>query len=168
MSNVPQKLPELKMLDPKAETEIYQSFKRVYEYIDSVIRTKLNEIETKIKAGTVAPEDFNNLIGVLSQPLVGSSITDPLLQSIIQSFGPQNANHVFAGPSPSFRSLVAADIPNISGAKITSGTIPLARLDNKIIETDDGLSKTLGAPIADGYIIIKDNAGNSVKVITTA
>lgn len=168
MSTVPQKLPKLTTIDPKDETELYQAFKRIYEYVDSIIKDKLDEIEKKITAGTIAPKDFNSLLGVLSQPLVGSNVTDPLLQSIIQSFGPQSANMVFAGPTPSFRSLLTADIPNLSGAKITSGTIPLARLDTKIIETDDGLNKIVGAPVADGYITIKDNNGHSIKVITTA
>ena len=46
----------------------------------------------------------------------------------------QNANQIFAGPTtgsatqPGFRSLVAADIPNIDAAKINTGTINTARL----------------------------------------
>lgn len=45
---------------------------------------------------------------------------------VTTAFGNKNANQVFAGPSsgnaaaPSFRSLVAADIPNLSWSKITS------------------------------------------------
>jgi len=45
----------------------------------------------------------------------------------------QTANTVFAGPStgsataPTFRALVADDIPNISANKITSGTLPVSR-----------------------------------------
>lgn len=45
----------------------------------------------------------------------------------------QTANIVFAGPSsggaatPAFRSLVSDDIPNLSTAKLTSGTLPVAR-----------------------------------------
>lgn|GEM_PF-1132795 len=45
-----------------------------------------------------------------------------------------SANRVFAGPAsgsaaaPSFRALAAADIPDISAAKLTSGSLPVARL----------------------------------------
>jgi coenzyme F420-reducing hydrogenase gamma subunit len=49
------------------------------------------------------------------------------------SLASQNANLVFAGPSsggplaPTFRSLVAADIPSLDASKITTGTLPIAR-----------------------------------------
>lgn len=116
MSKVPQKLPVLKTLDPKAETELYQAFRRIYEYIDSSIKANQKDIEAKIKSGTISPSDFNSLVGILSQPLAGSSVTDPFLQSILQSFGPQTATAVFAGPIPSFRNLTLADLPaGISG-----------------------------------------------------
>lgn len=54
--------------------------------------------------------------------------------SITLSLDSQAANLVLAGPSsggsatPGFRSLVAADIPNLDADKITSGTIAIARL----------------------------------------
>ena len=60
-------------------------------------------------------------------------------------------NYVFAGPTsadgaPSFRALVANDIPNLSGSKITSGTISADRLPKAsssafgIIKSGTGLS----------------------------
>ena len=44
----------------------------------------------------------------------------------------KTANYVYAAPngsagSPSFRKLVAADIPGLAASKITSGTLPVAR-----------------------------------------
>ncbi len=45
----------------------------------------------------------------------------------------QSANTIFAGPTtgspaaPAFRALVAADVPNLDAAKITSGTLPIVR-----------------------------------------
>lgn len=46
--------------------------------------------------------------------------------------GSKTANYVYASPSsadgtPSFRKLVAADIPGLAAGKITSGTLPVAR-----------------------------------------
>lgn len=48
------------------------------------------------------------------------------------AFGLQTANTVYAAPNgsagtPSFRALVAADIPNLSASKITSGALDVAR-----------------------------------------
>lgn len=60
-------------------------------------------------------------------------VTSPTTTPTI-SFDAQNSNLVFAGPgsggalAPTFRTLVEADIPNISAIKITSGTLAYARL----------------------------------------
>lgn len=67
-------------------------------------------------------------------------------------------NKVFAGPAtgadanPDFRSLVDADMPA------------------EEVKTDDAFTKVVaGAPYAnDAYIVLKDHAGNSVRVMTTA
>lgn len=161
-----QKIPELKgKVEPKVETELYLSFKRVYEYIDAKIRTEISTIEDKITAGTLSHEDFNGLVGVFTTPLIGGT-SDSLLQSIQQTFGSQIANIILASPNglagaPSFRSLVVGDLPN---------GIPLGHLDSKIVKTDDGLTEDIiGAPnINTGKITIKDNAGNSIKLMTCA
>lgn len=153
MSNVPQKFPELKgKVDPKVETELFMAFKRIYEYIDSLVTEKLNELEIKIKAGTVAPADFNDLIGIFSQPLAGSSVSDPLLQSVIQSFGAQLANKIFAGPSvggaanPSFRALVVADIPAGVGITNVAG--------NNFITKSDGTNLVPSRTTDDGTVML--------------
>lgn len=109
---VPKKIPALKgKVNPKAEAELYMAFVRVYDYIDNLVKDSLANIERKITAGDLAAQDFNDLIGIFSQPLAGSNISDPLLQSILQSFGPQDPNFVFAGPIPSFRALELVDLP---------------------------------------------------------
>ena len=51
----------------------------------------------------------------------------------VNPYGSKTKNYILAAPSsaagtPSFRALVAADIPNLSAAKITSGTLDKARL----------------------------------------
>jgi hypothetical protein len=157
-------LPKLTgLVEPRVELQLHIAFRRLYEYMNY----KLKEYQKAMIAQTAkssediqaSQNEFNSLIGVLSNPLVGSSVQDPLLQSIVQSFGPQAANSVFAGPEPAFKPLTVSYLPN---------GIPLSKLDTKILKTDDNLNKTVGAPVADGYIVIKDNNGNSVKVITTA
>lgn len=117
MDSVDKKFPELSgLIDPKAELQLLLTVRRIYEYIDFARRKLEEELRAKIDAGDIDTRDFNELIGIFSQPLAGSSVSDPLLQSILQSFGPQNPNHVFAGPAPSFRPLTLADLPaGISG-----------------------------------------------------
>lgn len=110
------KIPELTSLaNPRAALELFTAFQRLYEYIDFVVKQLQNDLTKQALAGKLTPEDINSLMGIFSQPLAGSNVIDPLLQSILQSFGPQNPNHVFAGPTPSFRPLTLADIPGGAG-----------------------------------------------------
>jgi hypothetical protein len=58
-----------------------------------------------------------------------SNVANANLTDIVTSIGSQTANLVFASPNgsagnPSFRSLVANDIPSLDAAKITTGTLP--------------------------------------------
>lgn len=155
------------LVDPRAEIKFNQTFVRMYEYLDAKILQLQQELTERIKQLDLSKDDINSLIGVFSQPLAGTNQTDPLLQGLIQNFGAQLANSVFAGPTPSFRLLTPADIPNLSAAKITTGNFSLARLDTKVLQTQDNLNKTLGSPVPDGTITIFDNNGHSIKVITT-
>lgn len=72
------------------------------------------------------------------------------------AFGAQSANQVYAGPTsggsatPGFRTLVAADIPSLDAAKMTSGVLAIARLasgtpDGTKFVRDDG---TLATPVS--------------------
>lgn len=148
---VPKKFPDLKgKIDDKAETELHITIQRLYEYIDNIVVQVKKELESKIKTGDLASTDFNNLIGVFSQPLAGSTITDPLLQSITQSFGVQNATFFFGGPTPSFRAITLADIP--AGVGITNGApvdnIPKSDGTDLVpsLLNDDGNDITIPAP----------------------
>lgn len=150
---VPKKIPDLKQgnLDPHSETELHQAFQRIYEYIDAIIKDSIRELEEKIKVGDLISIDYNTLIGIFSQPLAGSSTTDPLLQSILQSFGNQLANTIFASPSgiggiPTFRSLVAADIPAGIGITNSSGI-------NEIPKTDAGGDLVTSQITDDGNLV---------------
>lgn len=73
------------------------------------------------------------------------------------SFKNQNANIVLAGPAsgsaaaPSFRSLVAADIPNLNTSKLTAGTLGVAR------------GGTGASTLTSGEVLI----GNGTSAVTT-
>lgn len=68
-----------------------------------------------------------NIFSVTGSPVTTSGVLTASLTS-------QSANSIFAGPTtgsaaaPSFRALVAADIPSLDASKIGSGTIATARL----------------------------------------
>lgn len=72
----------------------------------------------------------------LSMPAIFTVSGSPVTSSgtLTAALANQSANLVFAGPTtgsaaaPTFRSLVAADVPNLDAAKITTGTIATARL----------------------------------------
>lgn len=79
-----------------------------------------------------APGDIGSV--ALAVPAIFSVAGSPLTAdgTITLSLVSQLANLVFASPNgapgtPSFRSLVAGDIPNLDAAKITTGQIPIAR-----------------------------------------
>lgn len=106
-----------------------------------------------VKAGTVAANTAAKLpllnivdtnFRVFAHPILGKTGETSVLryyESPYQDIGaagrPGSAdvppNYVYAGPPtapddvPTFRTLVAADIPSIDAAKITSGTLPIAR-----------------------------------------
>lgn len=164
-------LPNLSGLleNPRAEQAIFVAFLRIYEYFTNKLKIQEDILKKLIvEAGKLSPEDINGLVQVFSTPLAGSSFNDPLLQSIIQSFGPQGVNTVFAGPTPSFRALLTGDIPNLDASKITSGAFALVRLPTNILKTDATLiENVVGAPNANtGKTLIKDNAGNQINVMT--
>lgn len=76
------------------------------------------------------------------------------------AYGSQSANTVLAAPdgsagTPSFRLLVAADIPNLDAAKITSGVFPIAR-------GGTGLSTTP----TNGQLLIGNGSGYTLSTIT--
>jgi hypothetical protein len=98
-------------------------------------------------AGFMSAADFSKLAGIaagaqpgtvtsvgLSLPSIFSVSGSPVTASgtLTASLASQTAATVFAAPSgsagtPSFRALVAADIPSLDVSKITSGTLSVAR-----------------------------------------
>lgn len=91
----------------------------------------------------------------------------------------QNANLVFAGPgsgsaaTPTFRALVALDIPNLDAAKITSGTIATARLGSGTANSStflrgDQTWATGTSSVAFNNITSGTNTSASMIVDTTA
>jgi hypothetical protein len=84
---------------------------------------------TPAGAGTVTSVGLSlpNIFSVSGTPVTSSGTLSATLAT-------QTANTIFSGPttgsaaSPSFRALVAADIPSLDAAKINSGTLGTARL----------------------------------------
>lgn len=91
-------------------------------------------IITAMTAGS-APGTGTVTSVALTMPSIFSVAGSPITTSgtFTVTFATETANTVFAGPAsggaatPTFRALVAADIPNISAAKITSGTLLAVR-----------------------------------------
>lgn len=87
----------------------------------------------------------------LTAPSILSVSGSPVTTSgtLALSLATQTANTVFSGPTsggaatPAFRALVADDVPNISAAKITSGTLDAARLPTHTHSAADITSGTL-------------------------
>lgn len=79
-------------------------------------------------------------------------------------YGEQDANKVLAGPTtgspdaPAFRSLVAADIPNLDAGKITTGTLTVAR-------GGTGASTLTGILLGNGTSAVTAIAGTSGKFV---
>lgn len=164
-------LPDLRgLIDARAETKLYAAFSRMYDYFQNELKKLRDENQELLNINLAKQSrDFTAFVGAYAQPLPGG-VDDPVLQSIVNSFGEQDPNKVFAGPTPSFRVLVVADIPNLSAAKVPTGVFLLAQLDPKVLKTDDDLTEDVtGAPnINTGKIILKDNDGHSIKVMTCA
>lgn len=119
-----------------------------------------------IQATGVTVNDSDEISGVAQLTvdqltLNGSTISTTADNNIILApggtgtvqFPTQNANNIFAGPTtgaaavPTFRSLVAADIPDLDASKITTGTLPIARggtnsgtalTDNRVMVSNSG------------------------------
>lgn len=82
-----------------------------------------------ISPGTLGGGTVSNVTSNNAAILVTNNTTTPLID-----LATQNANTVWAGPTtgaaakPTFRSLVVADVPNLSADKITSGVFDIARI----------------------------------------
>ncbi len=95
----------------------------------------------------------------LSLPGIFTVSGSPVTSSgtLTASLATQSANLVFAGPSsgsaaaPTFRALVAADIPSLDTSKLTSGLLPIARGGTNVgSQTSDGVNYFDGTKITSG------------------
>jgi hypothetical protein len=99
----------------------------------------------------------------LSLPSIFTISNSPVTTSgtLTGTFTTQTANTIFAGPTtggaatPTFRALVAADIPNLDASKITTGILPIAR----------GGTAT-GTTPGNGQLLIGNGTGYSVANIS--
>lgn len=95
---------------------------------------------------------FSDVFTVTGSPVTGAG-------TLTANLSPQAANAVFAGPgsgsaaTPTFRVLVAADIPNIAASTVTSGTFASARIPTALnshtftgITPDADATRDLGSP----------------------
>lgn len=86
--------------------------------------------------GTVTSVGLTGIASIVN--VAGSPITTS--GSFSLSLANQAQNSVFAGPTsgsgvPTFRSLVAADVPNLDAAKITSGVLSAARVSATVVNS---------------------------------
>lgn len=80
-------------------------------------------------------------------------------------YGSKTANYVLAAPTgvagaPTFRALVAADIPNLDANKITSGTLPVVRGGTGAINATDAFNN-LAPTTTTGDLIYRNGTGNT-------
>lgn len=151
-------LPRLRgLVDNKVEQEIVQAFIRMYNFFNQE-NDKLREELNKTGNRVVAIEQSSLFAGRLAIPLIDTDITD------VAQLAQQG------------ETLNISQIPNLPASKIVSGDfgainrINRAKLDDDVLHTEDGLTKIVAAaPYAnDGFITIKDDVGNSVRLGTVA
>jgi hypothetical protein len=143
---MPQYLPNIRgLVSDRVEAEIHRAFKALYEYIDNQV-AKIETTTTTINTNEIKRQ-VQLFAGGLALPL-----TDP-----------SGDNLVTAGVDAI---LTPSDIPNLPASKITSGTFPLTRLPINILKTDDAFTIVPGLFVVGGKIIIKDNFGNFVEILT--
>jgi hypothetical protein len=87
------------------------------------------------------------------------------------AYGSQTANFVLAAPdaaagNPSFRALVANDIPNLSTDKLTSGTLPIARGGTGVTGVPTNGQLLIGN--GTGYTVAELTAGTAISVTNAA
>ena len=111
---------------------------------------------------------------------VGSS-TGPNTQTLTVSLATQTANTVWAGPTtgpaaaPTFRALVAADVPNLDASKITTGVLPVARggtnsgtaLNNNRIMVSSGGAIVEAAALTNGQLLVGSTGAAPVAATLT-
>lgn len=95
--------------------------------------------------------------------------------TLTNTFKTKNANTIFAGPStgsaatPTFRSLVVADIPNLSANKITSDTFSIDRIPViTTVKGGTGLDLSSGGEVANKGLLYSDLSGNTIALFKSS
>lgn len=153
-------LPDLRnLVEPRVEQRLFEAFRRVYEVMSFRFEEQQKEFDKRLQAvinlansNTNTVVQLNNLVGAFSQPLVGGT-QDPLLQSVVGSYGPQSPNTFLAGPIPSFRPITLADLPinieegeyaKMSGGNLIGGfPVGTTNLAEGIVPTVEGVLYTV-------------------------
>ena len=96
-------------------------------------------VATELNLNIGSYDDISSSTVIVNEERVKSTIQDVALEVAENKLAVRNANIVYAGPGtgaaapPTFRALVAADIPSLAASKITSGSFATARIaDNAI------------------------------------
>lgn len=96
-----------------------------------------------------------------------TGVANASVSTINTAIGSQTANTVYAAPdgaagNPTFRALVAADIPNHSTDKLTSGTLPIARGGTGLATAPTNGQLLIGN--GTGYTLATLTAGTAISV----
>lgn len=124
----------------------------------------VNGVGTVTSVGLSLP----NLFTVSGSPVTASGTLTATLAN-------QAINQVLAGPTtgvnaaPTFRALVAGDIPALSTDKLTSGTLPVARGGTGITALGTGIATFLGTPSsANLAAAVTDETGTGALVFSAS
>ena len=135
------------------------------------------DFRTSIGAGT-GDGTVTNVSGETNVVNVASGSTTPVI-TLATAYGDtknpyaaKTANYVLATPNgasgaPTFRALVAADIPNLDADKITSGTLPITRGGTGQTSASAAFN-ALAPTTTAGDIIYRNGSGNIRLAIGTA
>ena len=135
------------------------------------------DFRTSIGAGT-GDGTVTNVSGETNVVNVASGSTTPVI-TLATAYGDtknpyaaKTANYVLATPNgasgaPTFRALVAADIPNLDAGKITSGTLPITRGGTGQTSASAAFN-ALAPTTTAGDIIYRNGSGNIRLAIGTA
>lgn len=121
-------LPNLKgLVEPRVEQKLYEAFRRLYDILNLRLANQNKLVDDKIKALLTTLDtkqaDLTSLIGSLSQPLVGDTTVDNVLQSIVSSNGELIADKLNAnGTILDIDSIIEGEFLRRTGNLIKSGT----------------------------------------------
>lgn len=120
----------------------------------------------------------------LSMPSIFTVSNSPVTTTgtLTATLANQGGNTVFAAPAdgstgtPSFRNLVASDIPNLDAAKITTGTLPVNRGGTGVtslnpygvLTANSTGTAIVSTPLTDGQIMIGTTGGAATAATLTA